>query len=251
MQDLALATESRLTWLRQRLNEHGQVAIHEAADLLGVSEMTVRRDLRTLEELGWARRVRGGALPVGPSQLSDRQRRRARAKGVIAGKLARLVPESGALALDASSTVMRAVAALPQVRGLDVITNSVTTFEALQDQPGLRAVLTGGTREPRTGSLVGPLAVHSARRLATERFFMSAAAVDPDLGPCEASLEEAEVKLALAEVASEVVLAADSSKLGSRSVAPSLPWDRISLLVTELAPGDSRLEPYRRLVEVL
>jgi DeoR/GlpR family transcriptional regulator of sugar metabolism len=146
---------------------------------------------------------------------------------------------------------MRAVGVLPPVRSLDVITNSVTTFEALHDQPGLRAVLTGGTREPRTGSLVGPLAVQSARRLATERFFMSAAAVDVNLGPCEASLEEAEVKLALSEVTNEVVLAADLSKLNSRAVAPSLPWDRISLLVTELDPADRRLDHYRPVVELI
>src|SRR5205085_735079 len=133
-------------------------SVGEAAEELGVSEMTVRRDLRTLEELGWARRVRGGALPIGPAQLADRQRRRARAKSAIAAKLTRLVPESGALALDASSTVMRAARVLPPVRSLDVITNSVATFAALQNKPGLRPVLTGGTSEPQTGSLVGPLA---------------------------------------------------------------------------------------------
>jgi len=251
LQELALATEGRIQWLRRRLHERGQIAVGEAAGELGVSEMTVRRDLRTLEELGWARRVRGGALALGSAHSSDRQRRRARAKGVIAGKLATLVPDTGALALDASSTVMRAVPLLPPVRSLDVITNSVTTFEALQERAGLRAMLTGGTRDPRTGSLVGPLAVSSARRLATQRFFMSAAAVDVDLGPCEASLEEAEVKISLSEVAHEVVLAADSSKLDSRTVAPSLPWDRITLLVTELDPDDRRLDRYRRVVEIL
>ncbi|HEX6487357.1 MAG TPA: DeoR/GlpR family DNA-binding transcription regulator [Candidatus Dormibacteraeota bacterium] len=251
MQELALATEERLTWLRQRLHERGRIAVGQAAGELRVSEMTVRRDLRTLEELGWARRVRGGALPVGPAQLSDRQRRRARAKGVIATKLAGLVPDLGAVALDASSTVLRLATALPPIRSLDVITNSLGTFESLQGQPGVRAMLTGGTRDARTGSLVGPLAVASARRLATARFFMSAAAVDQALGPCEASLEEVEVKLALAEVSAEVVLAVDSSKLNSRAVAPSLGWEQISLLVTELDPSDRRLEHYRQVVQVV
>ncbi len=80
---------------------------------------------------------------------------------------------------------------------------------------------------------------------------MSAAAVDPDVGASEATLEEAEVKIALASSASEVVLAVDASKLGHRAPAHGFAWDQVDLLVTELAPHDARLDPYRERVDLV
>ena len=74
---------------------------------------------------------------------------------------------------------------------------------------------------------------------------MSAAAVDPDVGASEATLEEAEVKIALAGSASEVVLAVDASKLGHRAPARAFAWDQVDVLVTELDPTDRRLDPFR------
>ena len=84
-----------------------------------------------------------------------------------------------------------------------------------------------------------------------QRFFMSAAAVDLDVGASEAAIEEADAKRAVAGVSTEIVLAVDSTKLGNRSVAKSLDWEDATFLVTELEPGDARLAAYRELVEVV
>jgi DeoR family fructose operon transcriptional repressor len=226
------------------------VWIREAADDLDVSEMTIRRDLQALEEMGVARRVRGGAVAVGPSSFVDRDRRQAQAKAKIAAKLLGLVPQTGAIALDASSTILRLATAVDGARDLTVLTNGFDTFHALANKVGLSAVLTGGERDPRTGSLVGPVAVRSAGTFLTTRLFMSAAGLDPHLGTSEAALEEAEVKLALARVTDEVVLAADATKLHRRSVAAAFPWEKVSVLVTELHPSDARLDPFRDLVDL-
>lgn len=245
-----LATEERLRWITEQLNADGRVEISATAAELGVSEMTIRRDLRELEARGEVQRVRGGALPVGPLPFANRHRSRAKAKSRIAAKLGELVPDTGAIAFDASSTVMRLAATLAGPRDLVVLTNGPETFQALQDKPGVTPMLTGGQLEPRTGSLVGPLACRAAGHLAVRRLFLSAAALDPALGPTETCIEEAEVKRALAAAADEVVLAVDSSKLGSRAVAVGVEWDRVDLVVTELDPGDRRLAPYRDRAEV-
>ena len=217
---------------------------------LGVSEMTIRRDLAELEERGIARRVRGGARAIGPQTFAERHHTAARAKSRIAAKLAELVPSSGAVGFDASSTVMRLASSLDAARDLTILTNGPDTFAALQGLPGVTALLTGGRLEERTGSLVGPLACRSVTNFSVQVFFASAAAVRGP-GTLEATLEEAEVKRGLAAGAERVVLAADSSKLGARSVALGLEWERIDTLVTELEPGDDRLAPYRRLAEIL
>jgi DeoR family fructose operon transcriptional repressor len=210
--------------------------------------MTIRRDLAELEERGLARRVRGGARAVGPRPFAERHHRATRAKSRIAAKLVELLPEAGAVAFDASSTVQR-LAAIAAARDLTVLTNGPDTFLALQDRPGISSLLTGGRLDPTTGSLVGPLACRAAEQLSLHTFFASAAAVDPS-GAREATLDEAEVKRCLADAADRVILAVDASKLASSATALAIRWDQIDLLVTELEPSDSRLSAYRALAEV-
>lgn len=246
----SLAGAHRLDWLSERLDRDGAVTIAQAAEILGVSEMTIRRDLDELEVRGTARRVRGGARAVRPQTFAERHDRASPAKSCIAAKLADLLPADGAIAFDASSTVLRLAAFLTEARDLQVLTNGPDTFAALQDRPGVVALLTGGRLDARTGSHVGPLACRTAEALAVDRFFCSAAAVSAEGGPREATLEDAEVKRAMARSAGHVVLGVDSSKLGERAPAASLDWNRVDLLVTELEPDDERLVAVRDLVEV-
>ncbi len=241
----------RLDVLRRRLEADGRLVVADVAADLDVSDMTIRRDLEVLVDEGVARRVRGGAVAIGPQQFTARTRQHARAKARIAEKLLDLVGSGGAIGVDASSTVQRLAGRLHDARDLTVLTNGPDTFRVLHDQPGVTALLTGGELDARTGSLVGPLAARAAHDVLLRRLFVSAAALDPELGSSEATLEEADVKLALAGSAGEVVLAVDASKLGHRAPARAFPLERIDVLVTELDPSDSRLDGFRGMVRVV
>jgi DeoR family fructose operon transcriptional repressor len=83
------------------------------------------------------------------------------------------------------------------------------------------------------------------------RLFVSAAAIDAEHGTSESTLDESEVKLAMAEVSSDIVVAVDSSKLGQRAPARALPIERIGILVTDLEPADPRLDPFRDRCEIV
>jgi DeoR family fructose operon transcriptional repressor len=240
----------RLEAMRRRLDTDGRVRVADLAVELDVSEMTVRRDLDMLVDEGIAQRVRGGAIAVGPQEFATRFRQNARAKAKLADKVLALVGTGGAIGIDASSTLQRLATRLGEARDLTVLTNGPDTFRTLQDHPGVTALLTGGALDPRTGSLVGPLAARAADDVMLRRLFVSAAALDPELGSSESTLEEADVKLALSRSAAEVVLAITSSKLGSRAPARAFPLDRVDLLVTELDPADDRLDPYRNRVRI-
>ncbi len=243
--------QARLEDLRGQLREVGAIRISEAAERFEVSQMTIRRDLAELEAMGFARRVRGGAVAIRPIGFDERKLINAQAKAAIALKLKRLIPESGAVGLDASTTVLRLASLVQGHQDLTVLTNSVETFEVLRGRVGLAPLITGGYTDPRTGSLVGPLAVRAAQGLLLGRYFLSAAAIDATLGTSEACLEDAEVKQAFAASAGEVVVAIDSSKLDRRAVAPGLALRQIDILATELDPSDSRLDPYREITEVI
>ncbi|HET9667701.1 MAG TPA: DeoR/GlpR family DNA-binding transcription regulator [Desertimonas sp.] len=246
-----LESMDRLGLIRRRLDGDGRVRVVQLAAELDVSEMTIRRDLDVLVDEGVAHRVRGGAVAVGPQQFAARAEQNSRAKGRIADKLVDLVGVGGAIGVDASSTLQRLAARLAPVRNLTVLTNGLDTFRSLQEHPGVTALLTGGELDESTGSLVGPLATRAAGDVMLRRLFVSASALDPELGSSESTLLDAEAKLALAGAAAEIVLAVDASKLGHRAPARCFDFGRIDILVTELDPTDTRLDPYRDRVELV
>ncbi len=226
--------------------------IDAAAELFGVSSMTIRRDLLDLEAEGRVRRVRGGATAAPRARPFDARRAiRAGAKRAIAEKARRLVPARGSIALDASSTINMLASMIGPQSGLTVYTNSFESFQLLHPLDGLTAVISGGTAEPTTGSLVGPIARRSMRSVYFDLFFSSADAIDGADGTSEVSAEEAELKQVMAANAGTTVVCVDSSKLGNRSVARALERDEISVLITELDPGDERLDAFRETADIL
>ena len=244
--------ESRRERLLEILNTDGIIRLEAAAERLGVSAMTVRRDLADLETDGQLRRVRGGAVPsLRPRSFVERMSTGADAKLVIAEKALTLIPASGAAAFDASSTVGTLLSRLEGASDLSIATNSYENFQVARRLPGVNALLIGGEAEERTDSFVGLLACQAAGSLHYSRFFTSSAATDPTRGTSEVTLAETQVKLAFVDAADETVLLLDSSKLGQRALARALDWDRISTMVTELDPGDERLDPYRELTDLL
>ncbi len=242
--------EERLGVVRDLISEHGAVRIDELAADFGVSEMTIRRDLDELEALGVARRVRGGALALGPEPFAQRHRHNARAKARIAEKLLPLLPVSGTVAFDASTTIYRLAASLEIARDLVVVSNGLDTFNTLVGKPGITATLSGGTQEPRTGSLVGPMAVRAVESYLYDVFVCSAAALDHEVGSSEAALAESEVKRAFGQTSRRIILAVDQTKLGTRAQARMFELEQLDLLVTDLDPDDSRLDDYRGRVEL-
>jgi DeoR family fructose operon transcriptional repressor len=241
----------RLDRIRQEIEVEGSARVVDLAVTHDVSEMTIRRDLDLLAEQGLVRRVRGGAMAMGPQPFVERFGHQPRAKARIAAKVADLIGEGGAIGIDASSTMQRLAQAVDERRDITILTNGYETFSAFQGREGVTPLLTGGRLDPRTGSLVGPLTARSIRDFTLRRLFISAAGIDPALGTSESTLEEAEAKLSFADASAQIVLAVDSSKLGTRAAARCLPLDRIDVLVTDLEPTDARLDAYRSIPTII
>jgi DeoR/GlpR family transcriptional regulator of sugar metabolism len=247
----SLLAEERRARILAALSDRGTVTLDVIAQQLGVSSMTVRRDLDQLEAIGALRRVRGGAIAVpGPRPFGERRTVNSRAKETIASKALELVPGVGAIAIDASTTSGTLASQLAGRDGLTVATNSYENFASLRAASGPTPVLVGGESEPETGSFVGQLAVDAATSLLYRVFFVSASAVDLAHGTSEVSIAESQVKRAFASRADAVVLCVDSTKLGARAVAPALSFAQVGVMITELDPHDARLDPYRDVVEL-
>ncbi|MBF4632822.1 DeoR/GlpR transcriptional regulator [Agreia pratensis] len=248
----SFGAEARRDALLATLSSEGGVRLEAAAEQLGVSVMTVRRDLDELDAAGLARRVRGGAVPaIGARPFSERHGTGRAAKTRIADKAASLLPGAGSIAVDASTTAGGLAAHLAPTGPLTVATNSYENFAALNANKDLSPVLVGGELDDRTGSFVGLIACQAAQSMLYSRFFASAYSLDAPNGSSEVSLAESQVKRAFAERAREIVLLVDSSKLGQQALAVGFAWHEIGILVTELDPTDPTLDPYRDLVELL
>jgi len=248
----SVRAEARRQGILDDVTSTGAISLSEAAARFDVSIMTVRRDLDVLEAEGLLRRVRGGGVaPRGPAPFVDRRQVRSRAKQSIAAKALALVPHSGAIALDASTTAGSLGELVAGQEGLTIATNAWDNFEIIRRAGGATPILTGGQRDDATGSFVGPVANQAASSMVYRRFFASATALDAVHGSTEVSLSEAEVKRAFASRAQEIVLCVDSSKIDQAAVAVGFALADLSVIITELDPADPRLDAYRDHVALL
>ncbi|AXK34050.1 DeoR/GlpR transcriptional regulator [Streptomyces armeniacus] len=207
----------------------GTTNVPELAAGLGVSPSTVRRDLGRLTRDRKVARTYGGAVvpeafherPVAESALVRRQ-----AKEAIAAAAHALVPENGAVFVDAGTScaalARRLAAAVPAARGL-VVTRGLETAAALAEAPELDVVLLGGSVRRLSHGLVGPLTELALDRLSFAVAFLGADAVDPARGIGEPTLEETAVKERVAARSHRVAVLADATKLS----VPAPAWARL------------------------
>ncbi|UFU04465.1 DeoR/GlpR family DNA-binding transcription regulator [Ruania suaedae] len=234
--------------LLRRLRDRGYVASKDVAAELGVSEMTIRRDLTQLDTDGLARRVPGGATAPDATGLEtfDRRERRSQApKQAIARAVLPLLEEADTLALDAGTTVAALAALLPG--GYRVISHSMPVLSACEHRSDLELIGLGGTYHSPTRSFGGPATRAGAADLAADVALISAVAVAADGLYCTAAWD-AEVKQILSERAERTILLVDHSKATARAPLRFLRWDQIDVVVTDRGADEPALSQWRELV---
>ena len=244
---VTILAESRQQAILEELNRGGHAVVSELAKCFAVSEMTIRRDLKLLEEMGLAVRVHGGALPGERSRFTSRLSTNARSKAKAVGKLVSRIPHSGCVYFDGSTTVLNLVKHLRGLNRLQVATNNVETFNRLTALRGPSAILIGGTFDPRTDNLIGPLAVRSIEALVFEYAFFSAWGLNPATGLNEVTVEDAEVKARVASRSKTVCIAIDHSKFGVVAGGTWRHGREKSTLSTDLRPDDENVRPFSKL----
>jgi DeoR/GlpR family transcriptional regulator of sugar metabolism len=213
------------------------VVVAELARDLGVSEMTVRRDLKTLEDDGTLVRVRGGAVSRASHgfepPLLDRAANEPDAKQRIGRVAATLVRDGESAILDVGTTIAALAHALRGRRGLTIVTPSLPIAIELGHEPDIRVVVTGGTLRAGELSLVGAGAVDAFRDVNCDTAFIGVAGLAAATGATEYSLDDARVKRAAITCARRVVVLADHTKLGRVAFATICPLQAIDTLVTD------------------
>jgi DeoR/GlpR family transcriptional regulator of sugar metabolism len=237
----------RRTAILEQVQAQGAVRVSELVRALGVSDMTVRRDLEALARRGLLTKVHGGATAVRPHTTDEpgflaKSTQHEREKDLIARRGAQLVLPGTAIALSAGTTTWALAQRLVDVPDLTIVTNSIPVAEvfARAPRPDRTVVLTGGLLT-RSNALVGPLAVAAIRSLNVDQVFLGVHGMAAQTGYTSPNFLEAETDRALVEAARQRVVLADHTKWDVVGLATICPLDEANLLISDEAlPHDAR-----------
>ena len=236
-------TDIRAKEILRLLLQHGKTSVEDLTTALSASSASIRRDLVRLEQRGLVHRTHGGAMLTGravyepfrfDASFHIREDRFASEKQRIAHAAAALVKEGDTIGLSAGTTTTFVAKQLQNRRGIHVITNAVNIGMELSSTTGVDTTLTGGAmRWAGAFSLVGPAAIETLNTFVMDRLFLSVTGMHPERGATMIEPEEAAVFRVMVRQAREVIVVADSSKMGMVSPSVICPVREIDMLITD------------------
>lgn len=239
--------DKRRAFILEHLAHNQLVKVAELGEHFGVSEVSIRRDLDRLERLGLLKRVHGGAVAIPSTALGQSHAAKVRChieeKERIGRAAAQMIREGDRLIFDSGSTVLQVArnisGDLLNSGNLIVITGSLPIVHELGPWKSVHLILLGGIYLPDYEVVVGPQTIANLNGLHADKVFLGTDGLTFSHGVTTANVLEAEVDRAMIAAASEVIVVADSSKIGVVGLTTIIPVTRINKLITDdKAPAD-------------
>jgi DeoR family transcriptional regulator, glycerol-3-phosphate regulon repressor len=228
--------QSRHRAILDAVSQSGQARILDLASRLGVSDETIRRDLKDLEADGLVQKIHGAVIPpepLGEPRFDRRMGQEAEAKKAIAKMAAAQVRDGDAILLDTGSTTAYVARALHGHRNLLVVTNSVDIARTLATRNGNRVYMAGGELRADDGAALGVSATAFVQQFRVRLCFLSIGAIDLEDGPMDFHLEEAEFSRVAMRRAERTIIVADRTKFGRRALVSVCPLSAVQALITD------------------
>lgn len=223
------------------LREKESVEVSALSETLGVSRVTVRKDLDALEAQGLLHRQHGNAVRVSSDNINYRMTFDYEVKKRIAVKAAGLVQNGEVVMIESGSTCALLAAELAESkREVTIVTNSAFIAGYIPPASGARAVLLGGMYDPNAQVMSGPLVRKCAEEYYVDKFFIGADGYEPELGFSSLDLLRAETVRTMGERAANRIVLLNAAKFGRRSVVALLPASRVSMVVCDAVPQNCR-----------
>jgi len=229
--------DERRQHIQALVQRNGRVLISQVSAALGISRITIRKDIDYLASKGLVRRSHGGAIStqgaalLDPS-LSEKEQKQLREKERIAAAAASIVVEGMCIVLDSGTTTTAIARELRRFSRLTVITNAVNIATELT-ATDFEVILTGGSLRKNSFSLVGPLAEDALREVHADVLFLGVDGFDVKAGVMTPNLLESRVNRAMIHAAERVVAVCDSTKFNRRSLALIAPPSAIHTVITD------------------
>ncbi|HEY0308853.1 MAG TPA: DeoR/GlpR family DNA-binding transcription regulator [Acidobacteriaceae bacterium] len=232
----------------------GDISVQDLVEQVGISAPSMRRDLARLEKRGLIRRTHGGATLVEPllyepfrhdTSFQARELRGADEKRRIGLAAAQLISEPEVIGLNASTTTTQIGRSLRHRQGISVVTNALNVGMELCNQPAIKTTLTGGSIAwVWTFALIGQSAINSLKDVYLDKVFIGVTGVDIERGITTLEPEEANVSQAMIRQSKQVIVVADSSKIGHVSPALICQLSAVNILVTDTGISDEAYEAF-------
>lgn len=241
-----LFEEERKQKIVDYIQTYKRASVQELAQSFGVSESTVRRDLKGLEEAGELRRTHGGAVAFRDDNaeppFSEKEDRYRAQKEAVAKAAVATVRDGDSLLLDSGTTTFYVAKLLKGFSRLTVVTNSLMAAEELAGRKEIELILTGGILRQETLAMVGPLAEKAIAAIRVNKAFMATNGLDINAGLTTPNMVEAAVKKQMILSAAHVTLLADHSKFGTVSFAKVADLSEIDQVIVDdgLSSGAAR-----------
>lgn len=225
------------------------------SEKLQVSEVTIRKDLKELEEERMLIKTHGGAV-LGEDKLdfpfNIREIKHMKEKRLIAKKAIQLINESEVIFLDAGTTTLEIARKIKEsdINRLSVVTNSLQVTNTLADSQ-VNLKLIGGDLVQDTLSFVGPDALKYLKKLTVNKLFLGASGISLEYGITNTNIFEAELKKEMIKVAREVVLVADSSKIDNLALNRVAGLEDIDILITNLGVDKTFIKKAKNKVDLI
>lgn len=248
-----MLTRQRKELLLARLKQDRQIVARSLSQELGLSEDTIRRDLRELAAEGLLQRVHGGALPLDlpPSpalgNFNERQQISSDAKPAIARAAAAMVAAGDVVFIDGGTTAVQLARALPPDLRCTVVTHSPSVAVELAEHPLVDVILIGGRLFKHSIVAMGPSALEAIAQIRTDIYFMGVCSLHPESGISTGDFDEAGVKRAICRMARRTVVLASPEKLDTASPYQIAPLSQVSAIIVHGDVPEALVTRYREL----
>ncbi|MCG5238437.1 DeoR/GlpR family DNA-binding transcription regulator [Azospirillum doebereinerae] len=243
-----MLTTERKALILATLAQEGRVVAKGFSQKLGLSEDTIRRDLRELAAEGLLQRVHGGALPASKAlaDLPTRRKLSVDDKAAIAKAAAGMVRNGQIVFLDGGTSAVALARALPLNLRVTVATHSPDVAVALLDHPGVEVELIGGRIYKHSNVAVGAVAIEAISHIRADIYFMGVTGIHPEHGLTTGDREEAAIKRAIGRQSAETIVLASREKLGAVSAYGVVGLDEVDALIVEKSCLADALKPYEQ-----
>lgn len=241
-----LSIAERHKYILDRLNEQGYVKVLEIAQELDVTTVTIRKDLKYLEEKKLLFRTHGSASPVNPHapdmNIHIKEKQNSDKKRKIAIAATELIEKNDSIILGSGSSVYALAEQITGGKNLTVVTSSIHISYLLNTIDDISVIQLGGVLRKSSYSAVGETAIKAFDEIACSKFFMGVDGIDLDYGLTTSNIDEARLNRKMIQSSLKMIVLADSSKFGRRGFGKICNLDEVDVIITDSGISESTVK---------
>jgi len=228
------------------LQKDGYVKVLDLAKQLDVTAVTIRKDLKILEEKGMLYRTHGSASPVNPHagdrNVKEKEKIKPDEKKIIGQAATKLIQNNDSIIINSGSTICAFAEQIEPIDGLTVVSASIKATLILSEKGPINLIQLGGLFKKKSISVIGSYTQSFLKEVACSKLFLGVDGIDIDFGITTSNIEEAELNKAMMEAVSKTIILADSSKFGKKGFGKICDIDKIDVIITDSGISTSMIK---------